>query len=510
MSPKSPVYQELCEKIREVATLGSSIALLSWDQETMMPSQAAGTRAEELSLLSRLTHERATSDRIDELLRDCESDETLLADEATAANLREMRRDYDRAKKLPGDLIAEFSETTSHALEAWKSARETSDFSTFSPWLSKVLELNRRKANYYGVPEGGELYDALLDEFEPGVTAKQVESVFKPLREALVPLIDAIASAPTQDNRPNEIEVPIPTQRAFHEELIGTIGFDLDAGRLDLSTHPFSTGIAPGDTRITTRFTPAGVAEALSSTLHEAGHGMYEQGLPKSKHRGQPLGEALGLAIHESQSRLWENQIGRSRSFWNWLTPRLVDAFGAEFNAFDADCMYRAANIVKPNLIRVESDEATYNLHIMLRFDLERAMLRGDLAVDDLPDAWNERMKNDLGLDVPDHARGCLQDIHWSMGAIGYFPTYTLGSVYAAQLWSAMKKAMPTVEAEIEAGDFNNALGWLRQNIHSKGRQIPAETLCRQLTGEPLNHEPLIDYLHEKLGGIYGLSASAR
>jgi carboxypeptidase Taq len=502
------VYQELCEKIREVATLGSSIALLSWDQETMMPARAAGTRAEELSLLSRLAHERATADHLNELLSACEADPELTADDEIGANLREMRRDYDRAKKLPSDLIAEFSETTSHALEAWKSARGTSDFATFSPWLKKVLELNRRKAGYYGVPDGGEPYDALLDEFEPGVTSQQVEAVFKPLREALVPLIDAIAAAPTLDNRPNEIEVPIATQRAFHEELISIIGFDVEAGRLDLSTHPFSTGIAPGDTRITTRFTPAGVAEALSSTLHEAGHGMYEQGLPKDRHRGQPLGEALGLAIHESQSRLWENQIGRSRPFWNWLTPRLTAAFGPEFQSFDAEQMYRAANIVRPNLIRVESDEATYNLHIMLRFDLERAMLRGDLAVDDLPDAWNERMKNDLGLEVPDNARGCLQDIHWSMGAVGYFPTYTLGSVYAAQFWSAMQKALPNVEAEIENGDYSNALGWLRTNIHARGRHTPAEALCRQLTGEPLNHEPLIAYLHDKLGGIYGLSGA--
>ncbi len=498
-------YEALRQHLRELAALNSALGLLGWDQETMMPPRAAAARADELSLLSRLAHERATAPELGELLSDCEADEALNTDAATAANLREIRHDYDKARKLPTEFVAEFSQTTSHALEAWKAARSDSDFSTFRPWLEKLLGLARRKAEYFGVPEGGELYDALLDEFEPGMTADVVESTFAPLREALVPLIDAIRRKPEPDDGPCKVEVPIETQKAFNREILELIGFDLEAGRLDVSTHPFSSGIAPGDTRITSRYTPAGFAEALSSTMHEAGHGMYEQGLPKSEHWGEPLSESLGLGIHESQSRMWENQVGRSREFWTWLEPRLAAATGDAFAAYDAEALYRAANIVRPNLIRVESDEATYNLHVMLRFDLERAMLRGDLAVADLPGAWDERIENDLGLDVPDAARGCLQDIHWSMGAIGYFPTYTLGTLYSAQFWDAILVDLPDLPERIGRGEFAELLGWLRSRIHQRGRQLPAEALCVELTGRPLDHRPFMDYLKTKLGGIYGL-----
>jgi len=499
-------YATLRSRLRELAALNSALNLLGWDQETMMPPAAAGTRAEELSLLSRMAHERATSNELGDLLGDCEGDKTLEADTTIAANLREIRRDYDRARKLPSDFVAEFSETTSHALEAWKTARSASDFSRFCPWLEKIVDLSRRKADYVGIAEGGEAYDTLLDEFEPGMTAAAVEGIFGPLRDELRPLIEAIAEAPQLDDASNRVEVPIPTQQDFHREVLGRIGFDLQAGRLDTSTHPFSSGVAPGDTRITSRYTPDGMAEALGSTMHEAGHGMYEQGLPKQEHWGEPLGESLGLGIHESQSRLWENQVGRSREFWSWIRPLLLDATGDAFAGYDVDALYRAANVVRPNLIRVESDEATYNLHIMLRFDLERAMLTGDLPAADLPDAWNERIRKDLGLDVPDAARGCLQDIHWSMGAIGYFPTYTLGTLYSAQFWDAIAADLPDLAGSIERGEFGDLLDWLRDRIHRRGRELPARELCIELTGRPLDHRPLITYLNGKLGEIYGLA----
>ncbi len=504
----SAAYDSLRRHLRELGALNSVLGLLGWDQETMMPPKAASARADELSLLSRLAHERATSEKVGELLDACESDGSLAADPVASANLREIRLDYERARKLPSSLVAEFSETTSHALEAWKAARTDSDYATFRPWLEKVLELCRRKAECYGVPEGGELYDALLDEFEPGMTSATVESIFDPLRDALVPLIDEIAQRPQPDDGPNRVEVPIEIQKTFNREVLEQLGFDLAAGRLDVSTHPFSSGVAPGDTRITSRYTPAGLAEALSSTMHEAGHGLYEQGLPKSEHRGQPLSEPLGLGIHESQSRLWENQVGRSAEFWLWLRPSLVDATGDAFAKYDARALYRAANIVRPSLIRVESDEATYNLHVMLRFDLERAMLKGDLAVADLPAAWDDRIKADLGLDVPDTARGCLQDIHWSMGAVGYFPTYTLGTLYSAQFWDAILVDLPELPASIARGEFAPLLQWLRDKIHRKGRQLPAADLCRELTGKPLQHDAFIAYLRTKLEDIYGLAGS--
>jgi carboxypeptidase Taq len=499
-------YTALRGRLRELAALNSALNLLGWDQETMMPPAAAATRAEELSLLSRMAHKRATSDELGDLLGSCEGDDALRADVTVAANLREIRRDYDRARKLPSDFVAEFSETTSHALEAWKAARSSSEFATFRPWLEKIVELSRRKAEYVGIPEGGEAYDTLLDEFEPGMTATAVEGIFGPLRAELRPLIEAIAEAPQPDDGPNRVEVPIPVQQAFHRDVLERIGFDLQAGRLDTSTHPFSSGIAPGDTRITTRYTMSGVAEALGSTMHEAGHGMYEQGLPKHEHWGEPLGEALGLGIHESQSRLWENQVGRSREFWSWLRPLLLDATGPAFEAYDVDALYRAANIVRPNLIRVESDEATYNLHVMLRFDLERALLSGDLPATDLPGAWNERIRKDLGLEVPDAARGCLQDIHWSMGAIGYFPTYTLGTLYSAQFWEAIVTDLPGLAGSVERGEFDGLLDWLRDRIHRRGRELPTRELCIELTGRPLDHRPLIAYLNGKLGEIYGFS----
>ena len=501
----SDAYNDLRRRLRELGVLGSSGQVLGWDQETKMPPGAAASRAEQLALLSRLTHERATCDELGACIAACESDGALLDDPRAAANLREIRRDYDRARKLPTAYVAEFSETTSLALQAWKRAREGANYGEFRPWLDKLLDLARRKADYFGYAADGEPYDALLDEFEPGMTAKKIESIFAPLRDALVPLIEAVAAAPAPDDGPNAVEMPPYLQRSLHLKVLRRIGYDLDGGRLDVSTHPFSTGSAPGDTRITTRFTEAGVAEALSSTMHEAGHGMYEQGLPKAEHWGEPLGESLGLGIHESQSRLWENQVGRSREFWRWVRPLLNETAGGTFDAYDAETLYRAANRVRPNLIRVESDEATYNLHIMLRFDLERAMLRGELSTADLPAAWNERIERDLGIEVPDDARGCLQDIHWSMGAIGYFPTYTLGTLYSAQFWDALLAARPSVPAEIERGEFGGVLDWLRERIHARGRELPAETLCTELTGRALDHRPLIAYLEAKLGEIYGL-----
>jgi len=474
----------------------------------MMPRKAADARAEQLALMARLAHDRATAPRLGELLEQCEADLRLKSDPAAAANLREIRRDYDRARKLPADLVAELQETASRSLEAWKAARQAADFEAFEPWLRRLLELCRRKAHCYGAPPGGEPYDALLDEYEEGTTGAELEAIFGPLREELAPLIAETTSAiPRRRAEARKQRFPVERQRALNLFVLERLGFDLEAGRFDVSVHPFSSGIGPGDARITTRYREADFPEALGSTIHEAGHGMYEQGLPRTEHWGQPLGEALGLGIHESQSRLWENHVGRSLPFWRWLLPQARRFLGAELDGLTPEDLHAEVNLVRPNPIRVESDEATYSLHIMLRFDLERAMFRGDLDPRDLPAAWNERIRDDLGIEIRDDAQGCLQDIHWSMGAIGYFPTYTLGSLYAAQFWEALCRDLGRVDEHVERGDFGPVLAWLRQRIHRHGRRYPAKELCRMLTGEPLGHRPLMRHLRAKLAPIYGLES---
>jgi carboxypeptidase Taq len=372
--------------------------------------------------------------------------------------------------------------------------------------LERQLDLNRQKAECIGAPEGGEPYDALLEDYEPGMTAAGIAALFGPLREVLTPLIAEIAGSPVRpDSGFHQVAVPVPVQIEFNRRIAGELGFDLEAGRLDVSVHPFTEGIGPGDTRITSRYREDRVADALSSTLHETGHALYEQGLPKERLPGQPLAQAASLGIHESQSRLWENQVGRSLPFWRWALPIAGEMMGEEIAGFSAEEVYRAVNIVSPNLIRVDSDEATYNLHIMLRFDLELAMFRGDLAPGDLPGAWNERMGQDLGLEVPEDRVGCLQDIHWAMGAFGYFPTYTLGNLFAAQMWEAARDALPDLEREIEQGRFEQLLQWLRTQVHTHGRRYPAVELGRRITGSEPGHGPLLRYLEGKLRPIYGL-----
>jgi carboxypeptidase Taq len=504
-----PAYQELIKRLREAQVLASVAELLGWDQETVMPRKAAPFRAEELALLSTLVHERATHAELGQLLATCEADADLCADPTEAANLREIRRTYDRSVKLPVELVAEIAETNSLAMEAWKDARHERDFDRFLPWLEKQLELNRRKAECWGIPEGGEAYDALLEDYEPETTSTVLERIFEPLREELTALIEAVADAPRKpDDSAFRVELSQDDQHALNVAVLERIGFDGEAGRLDTSAHPFSVGLGPGDTRITTRYRSDALLDGLSSTMHEAGHALYEQGLPKGERVGQPLSEPLGLGIHESQSRLWENHVGRSREFCRWVAPELRRLFDGQMKHVSDDDLYAAVNIVRPNLIRVESDEATYHLHIMLRFDLERSMLRGDLRPADLPGAWNERVVRDLGLDVPDDGQGCLQDLHWSMGAIGYFPTYTLGSLYAAQLWDAAVEALPGLGDEIAGGEFGALLDWLRENVHRHGRRYSATELCRRVTGRPLEHQPLMRHLNDKLRPLYGIETT--
>lgn len=502
-TPGREAYDALISDLRETAVLASAGSVLTWDQETQLAPRGAPLRAEQLAALSGLVHERFTRPEVEAWLAAAEEDEALTADEAIAANLREIRRDLDRASKLPGSLVREIAQTSALAQRAWRDAREASDFSAFAPYLEKTLELARAKAACYrDGATGAEAYDALLDEYEPDASAEQLERVFSDLRARLTPLIAEVAEAQRGNSSPLDgLRIPVERQDLFCRSVLERLGFDFGAGRLDISTHPFCDGIGPGDTRLTTRFREEDFLDGLSSAMHEAGHGLYEQGLPKDRFFGQPLGEAAGLGIHESQSRLWENIVGRSLAFWRWALPEARRVLQSDLNGAQVEDLFQAANRVEPGLIRVDSDEATYNLHIMLRFDLERALLSGDLSVEDLPGAWNERIRTDLGLEVPNDRQGCLQDIHWSMGAVGYFPTYTLGNLYAAQLWEAASHDLVGLEEAIARGEFGELLGWLREKVHRHGRRYSAAELCHRATGSELSAEPFFRYLEGKLQG---------
>jgi len=501
-------YPELVRLQKDVATLASVGSLLGWDQETYMPEEGALARAEQQELLSTITHERRTSPRIGDLISACEADKAVMAAEegARGASVREMRRDYSLATKLPVELVAELAKTQALSQDAWKQARARNDFPSFAPWLEKMLTLTRRKAECYGVPAGGELYDALLEEYEPGANARQIESIFGPLQPRLSALVQRLCTSP---RRPADalkgIDVPADKQHAFGLDVLKAIGFDLRAGRLDTTAHPFCSGFGPGDTRLTTRYNTSSCLEPLSSTMHEAGHGIYEQGLPKAAQFGTPLAEATSLGIHESQSRMWENLVGRSRAFWTWALPVAKRRFAPAIDGLTLDQVYASVNQVQRSFIRVEADEVTYNLHIMLRFGLERDLVSGRLAVKDLPAEWNRRFKEILGLDVPSDSLGCLQDVHWSFGLIGYFPTYTLGNLYAAQFWQTINTAIPDLDAQMARGEFDALKRWLNDHIHRHGRRYHAAELCARVTGKPLSAEPLMHYLESKYAPLYGV-----
>lgn len=491
-------YEALLKDLRETAVLASAGAVLAWDQETQLPPRGASLRADQLAALSGLVHERRTRPEVQEWLATAEADPDLRNDPDASANLREIRRDLDRALKLPGSLVREIAQTAALSQRAWRDAREASDFGSFAPWLEKSFDLARQKALCYR-PDAP-VYDTLLDEYEPDATAEPLVQIFSELRARLTPLIAEAAPRHARLSTPIDgLTIPVSKQMELNRFVAQRIGFDFEAGRLDVSTHPFCEAIGPGDTRLTTRFDEAHFLDALSSTMHEAGHGMYEQGLPKEAHFGEPLAESASLGIHESQSRLWENFVGRSAPFWSWALPEARRLLGSDLGGASVDDVVRAANRVKPGLVRVEADEVTYNLHVLLRFDLERALLSGDLPVRELPGAWNERMRQDLGLEVPDDRQGCLQDIHWSMGAIGYFPTYTLGNLYAAQFWSAANREVPSLQDAIARGEFAPLLDWLREKIHRHGRRFSAFELCQRATGEPLSVEAFFRYLEGKV-----------
>ncbi len=495
-------YDALRGHLRDAAVLGSTAALLAWDQETMMPAGAGDRRAEQLALLARLQHERATDPRIGEWLAASDAAAAAAGDGDVAANLRGMRRDYDRATRLPSALVAELAATESKAQQAWAVARAKGSFAAFRPWLERMVELQRQKAECLRTP-GQSAWDALADLYEPGMRAADLRALFAPLRTALVALRERLASGRRVDDAFSRRVIDEAKQEAFVRAVLAAMGFDAKLGRLDRSAHPFCTKVGD-DVRLTTRFHRDRVLDALGSTMHEGGHGLYEQGL-LAEHFGTPLGEAVSLGVHESQSRLWENHVGRSAAFWEWCWPIAQQHLGSACDGVDVETVFRAANVVRPSLIRVEADEATYDLHVMVRFELEQDLLAGTLAVADLPAAWNQRYREYLGIAVPDDRQGCLQDVHWSCGLFGYFPTYTLGNLYAAQFAEAADRALGGLPALLARGDFATLREWLRRQIHQHGRRYEPAELCQRVTGAPLSSGPFLRYLERKLAVVYGL-----
>ena len=502
-----PAYEQLLKRVRECGLVRSSAGILGWDQETYMPSGGVEYRGAQLAVLSRIAHESFTDQATGDALAECESDDDLTSDPQSveAVNIREIRRTYNRATCLPPELVEEEAALSSSAMHCWADARKASDFSMFQSSLEQVLDLLKRKADCYGWDTDSEPWDALAEDYEPGCRAADIEAVFTPLRQELQSLLDDLmGSSKSPSNAFNEVKVPIEKQKQFVERVAAQLGFDFERGRLDISTHPFCGGSHCNDVRMTTRFHENNVNDALGSTMHETGHGLYEQGLLEA-HIGTPMGNSISLGIHESQSRLWENQVGRSQSFWKWCYPMMKDVLGDSVASLSFDDVYGGANIVRPDFIRVEADEATYNMHIMIRFELERLLMRGDLGVADIPEAWNAKYRDYLGIEVPNDAKGCLQDVHWSMCSMGYFPTYTLGNLYSAQFFEKALADMPDLYAQFEKGEFSSLLEWLRTNIHHQGQRYPAADLCVHVTGRPLESAPLVAYINDKLRPLYGV-----
>ena len=489
-------------RLGQVKDLEAAAHLLDWDRETYMPDGAAEARARQLSTLSRLGHELFTAEETGALL-DAAAPHVEGADPLSfeASLVRVAWRDYARKRRLPADLVADLAEAAAAGQHAWKKARAEDDFAAFAPHLQRLLDLNRQKAEALGYDETP--YDALLDEYEPGTTTATVERLFRTLREELVPLVEAIADAPPLDAGCLHEAFDPEAQWAFGEAVIRAFGYDFARGRQDRSAHPFTTSFSTSDVRITTRVDPGFFSPAFFATLHEAGHGLYEQGISPALAR-TPLAEGASLGVHESQSRLWENLVGRSRPFWQHYYPALQARFPGVLSGVDLDDFYRAINRVEPSLIRVEADEVTYNLHIMLRFELERALLEGDLAVNDLPARWNAAMEDYLGLRPGQDAEGVLQDVHWAMGAIGYFPTYALGNLMSVQLFEQAARDLGDLNAQLSAGRFEALLGWLRTNVHQHGRTLKAPDLLERVTGAPLQAAPWLGYIREKYGALYG------
>lgn len=492
-------YQQLETRFRRMALLSEAAGVLHWDSAAIMPDGGAPSRAEQLAEIKAVVHGVMAAPDMGELIADAATTESL--DDWQRANLREIEHQWSKATAVPEDLVVALSRACSACETAWRDARAKADFAAVKPLLQEVLDLTRESGRAKAEATGLTLYDALLDDYEPGGRSADIDRVFGPLEKFLPGFLAEALDA--QARRPEvltpEGPFPVATQKALGERFMAALGFDFNHGRLDVSLHPFCGGI-PEDVRITTRYDEADFTSSLMGVLHETGHALYERGLPGAWRR-QPVGEALGMSIHESQSLLIEMQVCRSRAFLTWAAPIMREAFSGQGPAWETDNLYRLYTRVKPDFIRVDADEVTYPAHVILRYRLERALLEGDMVLDELPGAWNDGMRDLLGITPPSDREGCLQDVHWYDGAWGYFPTYTLGAMSAAQLYAAAREQNPAIEPAIESGDFAPLMTWLGQHVHGKARLSHAPELLRAATGQPLDPVVFENHLRNRYLG---------
>jgi carboxypeptidase Taq len=501
-------YKKFLELLGELADLEAAYSVLDWDRQTFMPPGGASVRAMQLSTITRLAHEKTISDELAAVFEAAKEEiANMDPDSDEARIIRKAEHDFEKKRKVPPEWTGEFYHTTSLSNQAWENARAESDFAYFQPHLEKIVELRKQYAEFFAPYDHP--YDPLLDYFEPGIKTAEVKSVFDELRPQQVKLVQEITEkgVPVDDSVLHQ-HFDESKQWNFGVEVIKALGYDFARGRQDKTAHPFTTSFGINDVRITTRFNTNYIGTALFGTMHEAGHGMYDQGVKPSLDRTNVslLMEGYSHAIHESQSRMMENLVGRSRPFWVGFYPKLREVFPNRFGDVDLETLYRAINRVEPSFIRVEADEATYNLHIMLRFEIELALIENKLEVSDLPEVWNSKMEEYLGLTPPDDAKGVLQDVHWSIGYIGYFPTYSLGTVMASQWWEKIEEDIPDLSRQIERREFGNLLAWLRENIHQHGAKFDPVEMLQRVTGSSLTAEPYLRYLRDKYSDIYQLS----
>jgi carboxypeptidase Taq len=503
--------EPLTARLLEITRINSAASVLSWDQETHMPAGGGEARAEQIAVLQGLSHQKLVSAEVEKLLSQWLDlttgrpfDEPQDGwDEPSRSLLREVWRDFSRAKKLPSQFVITLSRETSLAQQVWAEAREQNNFAMFLPHLRSILSLKREEAQYLGYQESP--YDALLDVYEPGSTVAALRPLFAQLKARLVPLLKRVMTSRVQvDDSILRHAYDQARQLEFGRLVLIAMGYDFERGRLDLSAHPFTTSFHPTDVRVTTRVFEHELQSCLFSCIHEGGHGLYDQGLDQ-RYYGTPLGESVSLGIHESQSRLWENCVGRSRPFWRFFYPILQQIFHHQLRGIDVEQFYGAINCVKPSFIRVEADELTYNLHIMLRFEIEQDLIEGRTQPEDLPGIWNRKMEEYLGITPQRDADGVLQDVHWSLGAFGYFPTYTLGNLYSVQFFEQAKLEIPHLEDEIAAGQLMVLRRWLEQKIHRWGRMFTPDHLAQRVTGTGVKPDPFLNYLEKKYGELYQL-----
>ncbi len=495
---------ELNKRLVDISRLGSVIGLLDWDREVMMPKKASEHRAKSMSLLGGIVHEKFVNINTDGLLTTLKKEyESGKLNEKESAIFTNIWRSFEKEKKLPEDFIKEIMEAASLSQDAWAKARQKKSFKLFLPHLEKMVTLRKKEAELLGYEKTP--YDALLDNYEPLMKSEDTTQVLEDLKNFLIPFIQKIKSSRIKVNdKILEGEFPMEKQIAFNTMIAGKLGFDFEAGRLDVSTHPFTQGDHAHDVRITTRYKDNDLFYSLGSTIHETGHAIYGQGL-LPEHYGTPIGEPISCGIHESQSRMWENNIGKSKEFAQFILVSLKKEFPKVFSKVSVDELYKAINKVEPLYIRTEADEVTYNLHIILRYEIEKDLIEGKIKVKDLPQIWNKKFKEYFGLKVPNDAMGILQDVHWSFGGMGYFPTYTLGNLYAAQFYHTMSKKLPNIKKDIAKGNFKPIKKWLNANIHAKGKLYSAEALVKKVTGEKLDAKYFIEYLKDKYQEIYSL-----